>query len=273
MCGRLVVVCLLLLVAAPSSFLVAQQSSSQNGAYMSDRDKAGLRGPVRIVISEQTFSLADGKQVVTTNISEYARDGRKLEERWVNSNGPEWVTKYSYHSDGRLSKIQSGNAGSAPDSETKYLYDDARKLVGMQSGDKVQARYHYDEAGQKSLTVTFEAMRLAPNTAYASHWEGTDLGFAEYLGGTLTTFYNEHDVATGAEFRDLEGKLVGHIVRKFDRDGRVTEEEQFADAAPEFPFPEEIRSKFNPEQIKRWLRSRAACKTESTLTHIMRKAA
>jgi len=240
---------------------------------MSDRDKAGLRGPVRIVISEQTFSLADGKQVVTTNISEYARDGRKLEERWVNSNGPEWVTKYSYHSDGRLSKIQSGNAGSAPDSETKYLYDDARKLVGMQSGDKVQARYHYDEAGQKSLTVTFEAMRLAPNTAYASHWEGTDLGFAEYLGGTLTTFYNEHDVATGAEFRDLEGKLVGHIVRKFDRDGRVTEEEQFADAAPEFPFPEEIRSKFNPEQIKRWLRSRAACKTESTLTHIMRKAA
>jgi hypothetical protein len=66
-----------------------------------------------------------------------------------------------------------------------------------------------------------EKFRLAPNTAYASNWEGTDLGFATHLGGTVTTLYNEQGVATGAEFRDAEGKLLGHIVRKFDAEGRI----------------------------------------------------
>lgn len=217
---------------------------------MSERDKAGLRGPVKTVVEEQTFALPDGKQRVTTNRTEYAPDGRILEERWGNSDGSEQATKYSYHSDGRLSKIQFGKTGSAPDSETTYLYDDARRMIGLQSGDKTQVRYQYDDRGRKLLTQSFEATPLPANTAYATHWEGTDLGFASYLGGTLTTFYNEHDVATGAEFRDLEGKLVGHIARKFDSEGRVKEEQQFADAPAEFPFPEEIRSQLNLEQLK-----------------------
>src|SRR5437870_5290883 len=57
-------------------------------------------------------------------------------------------------------------------------------------------------------------------------------------------------VATGAEFRDAEGKLLGHIVRKFDAEGRIVAEEQFADAPHDFVLPEEIRSNLNPGQIK-----------------------
>jgi len=57
-------------------------------------------------------------------------------------------------------------------------------------------------------------------------------------------------VATGAEFHDLDGKLVGHIVRKFDLEGRVISEEQIADAPARVPLPEELRSKLNPEQLK-----------------------
>jgi len=36
-------------------------------------------------------------------------------------------------------------ANSALSSETTYLYDDAQKLVGVKSGDKVQVRYQYDD--------------------------------------------------------------------------------------------------------------------------------
>jgi hypothetical protein len=39
-------------------------------------------------------------------------------------------------------------------------------------------------------------------------------------------------------------------VRKFDAEGRIVAEEQFADAPRDFVLPEEIRSKLNPEQIK-----------------------
>ena len=120
----------------------------------------------------------------------------------------------------------------------------------MKSGDKTQARYEYDEKGRKTLIQTFDATPLHPNTAYAAHWEETDLGFADYLGGTLTTTYNERDIATGAEFHDLDGKLVGHIVRKFDPEGRVVSEEQIADAPYKFALPDEITSKLNPEQLK-----------------------
>lgn len=76
------------------------------------------------------------------------------------------------------------------------------------------------------------------------------MGFATHLGGTVTTSYNEQGVATGAEFRDPNGKLLGHIVRKFDAEGRVIAEEQFADSPHDFILPEDMRSKLNLEQVK-----------------------
>jgi YD repeat-containing protein len=217
---------------------------------MSDRDKAGLRGPVKTALEEQTFSGADGQPSFTTTTTQYAPDGRILEDRTGNPDGSGWVTSYTYYSDGRQLKTAFGKANSAPSSETTYLYDDAQRLVGVKSGDRVQVRYQYDDKGRKSVIASYDSRPLARNTAYASHWEGTDVGFATHLGGTVTTLYNEQGVATGAEFRDAEGKLLGHIVRKFDAEGRVVAEEQFADAPRDFMLPEEIRSKLNPEQIK-----------------------
>jgi YD repeat-containing protein len=103
---------------------------------MSDRDKAGLRGPVKTVLDEQTFSGADGQQLLTTTTTHYAPDGRILEVRTGNPDGSEWVTSYTYHSDGRLFKTVSGKVNSAPSSETTYSYDEAGRLVGLKSGDK-----------------------------------------------------------------------------------------------------------------------------------------
>jgi YD repeat-containing protein len=245
---RLSFASILLLVASPAWFALAQQSS-QTGAFMSDRDKAGLRGPVKTVLEGQTFSGADGQQLLTTTTTQYAPDGRILEQRMGNPDGSDWVTSYTYHSDGRLLKTVSGKVKSAPSSETTYLYDEAQRLVGVKSHDKNQIRFEYDDKGRKSLIESYDSKALAPNTAYATHWEGTDLGFAPYPGGTLTTFYNEQEVATGAQLRNAEGKLVAHIVRKFDAKGRIIAEEQVADAA-ELMIPDELRSTLNPGQVK-----------------------
>jgi YD repeat-containing protein len=237
----------ILLVTASSWWLALAQQSSQIGAFVSDRDKAGLRGPVKTVLEEQTFSRADGRESFTTTTTHYAPDGRILEDR-TGKDGSGWVTSYSYHSDGRRLKTASGKANSAPSSETTYLYDDAQRLVGVKSGDD-QVRYQYDDKGHKSVIESYDSKPLPPNTAYAPHWEGTDLGFAPYPGGTFTTSYNEQGVATGAELRNAEGTLVGHIVRKFDAEGRVIAEEQAADAT-QVNLPEEFRSELNPEQMK-----------------------
>jgi YD repeat-containing protein len=245
---RLYLASVLVLVTSPA-WLARAQQSSQTGAFMTDRDKAGLRGPVKTVRNEQTFSGADGQQFLMSTTTEYAPDGRTLEQRIGNSDGSIWVTSYTYYADGRLLKTVSGKVGSAADSQTTYLYDDARRLVGVESGDNVRMSYQYDEKGRKSAIESYDAKPLPPNTAYAAHWEGTELGFAPYPGGTLTTSYNEQGVATGAELRNPEGTLVGHIVRKFDAEGHVIAEEQAADA-PQVNLPEEITSKLNPEQMK-----------------------
>jgi YD repeat-containing protein len=237
----------LILVASTAWSALAQQSSL-TGAPMSDRDKAGLRGPVKTLLEEDTFSRPDGQQLLTTT-TEYTPDGRILEERTKKPDGSEWGTSYTYHPDGRLLKTVTGDAGSTDRSETAYLYDEARRLVAVKSGDKVQTRYQYDDTGRKSAIESYDSKPLPPNTAYAAHWDGTDLGFVPSPGGKVTTVYNEQGVATGAQFYDAEGNLVGHIVRKFDPEGRVIAEEQAADA-PQVNLPEELRSKLNPEQMK-----------------------
>jgi YD repeat-containing protein len=248
MSARLYFASILVLVAS-AAWLARAQQSFQTGASMSDRDKAGLRGPVKTVLNEQTFSGADGQQFLTSTTTEYASDGRILELRIGNSDGSIWITSYTYYADGRLLKTASGKAGAAADSQTTYLYDDARRLVRVESGDNGKVSYQYDEKGRKSIIESYGSRSLPPNTAYAAHWEGTDLGFAPYPGGTLTTSYNEQGVATGAELHDADGTLVGHIVRKFDAQGRIIAEEQAADA-PQVNLPEEFRSKLNPEQMK-----------------------
>jgi len=215
---------------------------------MSDREKAGLRGPVKAVIEEQTISLPNGDELLTTT-TKYKSDGSILEERTKNADGSEWVTSYIYHSDGRLLKTVTGNAGSTNKSETTYLYDEALRLVAVKSGDKVQTRYQYDDTERKSAIENYDSEPLPPNTAYAAHWEGTDLGFAPSPGGKVTTVYNEQGVAMSAQFCDAVGNLVGHIVRKLDSEGRVIAEEQAADT-PQVNLPEEFQSMLNPEQMR-----------------------
>lgn len=238
---------ILITVASSVSFLLAQQRI-QSGP--SDREKAELRGPVRRVREERTFSGADGQERGTTLTTEYTPDGRILKRRRGNADSPEWVTSYTYARDGRLLKMSDGKTGSPPESETTYLYDNDKKLVGVKSGDKFQAHFQYDNNGRKSLIENYDSKPLDPHVAYGGHWEGSDLGFAPSPGGSLTTTYNEQGVAIGAELRDATGKLLGHIGRKFDSEGRIVGEEQFADAPRELDLPEEFRSKLNPEQMK-----------------------
>jgi len=172
-----------------------------------------------------------------------------LEVRYGNPDGSQWVTRYTYQPDGRLIKTASGKMGAAPSSETMYSYDAAGRLVAVKSGDRAQFRYQYDDKGNKSIIESYDSKPLPSNTAYAPHWEGTDLGFAPFPGGTLTTLYNEQEVATGAQLRDAKGNLVAHIVRKFDAAGRSIAEEQVVDA-PALMIPEELKSTLNPEQVK-----------------------
>src|SRR5215469_6225772 len=92
-------------------FMVSLALAQKSSQTTSDRDKAELRGPVKTVLSEQTFPGTDGQQFLMSTTTEYAPDGRILEQRTKNTDGSEWVVSYTYDANGRLLKTVTGNAG------------------------------------------------------------------------------------------------------------------------------------------------------------------
>src|SRR5713101_8761286 len=97
--------------------------SATRSTLVSDREKAGLRGPARTCIEEN--NLPDGREY--WNTTEYSPDGRLLTTRARNPDGSEWLTARTYHADGRLAKIVSGKLGE-PGTETVYAYSETGKL-------------------------------------------------------------------------------------------------------------------------------------------------
>ncbi len=180
-----------------------------NSAFMSDRDKAGLRGPVKTVIEEQTFPGADGRQpFTTTTTTRYAPSVQILEARMGNLDDPGWTTSYTYSSDGLPAKIASGNASSDPAvSETTYLYDDAQRLVGA-AGDKVQVHYRYDDKGRKSVIENYDSQPLAVRARLMREiGKERTLDLLQILAALSPRRTTGRGWRRRAEFRDAEGKL------------------------------------------------------------------
>jgi YD repeat-containing protein len=133
---------------------------------MSDREKAGLHGPVRMCTEETV--LPDGKSYFTTR--EYSPDGRAISARSSNSDGTEWIVTSTYDPHGRLIKTVSGNS-QEHGLESVYTHDGAGRLVSITNspheGDAID--FHFDEQGRKIATQSFARRTLerAQTTAYA----------------------------------------------------------------------------------------------------------
>ena len=86
-------------------FMVSVALAQKSAQTKSDRDNTELRGPVKTVPNEQTFSRPDGQQFLMSTTTEYAPDGRILEQRTKNTDGSEWVVSYTYDAHGRLLRL------------------------------------------------------------------------------------------------------------------------------------------------------------------------
>jgi YD repeat-containing protein len=251
---------------------------------MSDRDRDGLRGLVRTVVYERTFSGTDGQPLHTTSTTEYTRDGRILETRMENG----WLKSYTYDSNGRLLKVTSGKQSAKPSFVEVYSYGEAGRLVrrgwdsdgearrccmpGQESGwvdysyDEVGrlvragrqesgywVSYQYDEHGHKTETQTFEERHAPPKWRFP--WKGSELWFRRLPGGTFTTIYNKHDVAIEGQLHDAWGQLIGRVIPTFDAGGRIVGEKQIVDA-PDLFFEGQFTS--NSDIAEKRARARIA---------------
>jgi YD repeat-containing protein len=224
-------------------------SSKESPATMSEREQHGLRGQVKSCVQESTFSGTtddEGKtspEVHLAYTTEYDAAGRILSARSENSDGSQWVMRYSYDPSGRLLKIASGIEGQVT-TDTTYSYDHSGKLQNISNSDRPDdpVTFRYDEHSRRTKIATSRAADYQSGIAEAgSPFETADRAPNLPGGGSATTIYDEHDRATEVQVRDASGEVVSRATRTYNAQGRVLEEKQVLDN-PETIFPAETRA-------------------------------
>ena len=91
-----------------------ESASHAKPSQLSEREQAGLRGPVKAYVEETTYPpqpLANGKETPEMKRwekTEYDVDGHVIAKRFRNPDGSEWVTRFIYSPAGMLLKVTSG---------------------------------------------------------------------------------------------------------------------------------------------------------------------
>jgi hypothetical protein len=225
-------------------------SSAAYNIRLSDRENAGLRGPVRRSVEENTLAK-DGKHLVTTD---YTLEGRRLMRR---TDGPDpsktSVTTWTYDNDGHLVKITSGRSGQPPWISTR-TYDEKGRLKTIVNGPAQDDRVdvYYDEQGRKITVKSFDSKMPIRQSFLSGHslWDSAAMGAGVPKGGNVTTLHDENDQARELQIRSAEGDIISRVVRTYDVNARVAEEKLVVEN-PGHHLSGELRTRLAPQQINR----------------------
>jgi YD repeat-containing protein len=192
---------------------------------VTDREKAGLRGPVKTCVEEIVQSTG-----AIFLAFEYAVDGKLITCHQTNPDGSQWLTTHTYDSDGRLTEIVSGKVD---DLTTVSLHTfnegPGRAPTAGADGKVIQTNYVHDEQGRKMAVKTFSPQVLEQyrGGVYTdSFWTAAESGIGVPTGGSVATLHDERDLPLEKRILDNEGRLLSRFVRKYDANGRVLEEHQ-----------------------------------------------
>ena len=222
--------------------------TSDHSMQPSEREKNGLRGPVRSVIEEQTYSAwtdADGKlfpEFKSWNKTEYDRDGRIAETRFRGSSrdhgfdGTEFITRYTYNPTGHLlRKTMQDNKGEAA-KEVIYHYDDLARLQSITDSKDPNnpIAFRYDANGKKTKIAIVHPFDLprglgAVSRSVEAAFDAAGSAAALPEGGSALTLYDEHDRPTEIQTRNASGEMKSRTLRVYDDQGRVVEEKEIMD--------------------------------------------
>jgi hypothetical protein len=218
---------------------------------MSDREKAGLHGPVSTCVDE-TIDSRGGKSATFT---EYRPDGRLLTSRTTHPDGSQWISTQVYDENDRLAKIISGQVG-GPVNESLYTYDESGRPLTVtnypQKGGRMD--FHYDEHGRKTGIQGFdpETLRRVANASFAGSRRDAAMsaGVGVPVGGKIVTTYGENDQPMELQIRDDGEQVVSRMVSTYDANGLLIAEKPVEENPIRLMFDDEQRSQLSPEQLE-----------------------
>jgi len=241
---------------------------------MTDREKAGLRGAVRRVVSESFFVDYQTKVMPDKGRREetaYLSDGRLDEQVYGNPHGSSSRSTYVYGAGGRLVEVRSSSAVS--DHVTHYTYDDQGRLARLSTGpaegpEITQETYSYGSDGTKTRVYFVPAVpKPAPGTGMVSvdlRLEGSVMPMGGAGAATVTTVYDVSGSPKEALMHNDRHQLLARIEYSRDQSGRIVEETvEAADTPIDGPwdqFPEETRAALQRVLVSHVMRGRATHK-------------
>jgi hypothetical protein len=203
---------------------------------MTDREKAGLRGPVRICMQEYEHRGDYRHSTETT----YNVVGNLLVSRSIHAESQEWVSTWTYDATGRLSKISSGKSGEPPTRTLFYTYDGSGRVSEIQAGE-IQAVAN-GEIVKQGVGAT--AMDLS--------WDGPKEEMPQPTSGKVRALYDDVGHTTEFQSFDTQGRLVCRLVRTYDANGHIIEEDQILENPGQLfaqGIPTEQMAKFSEKQL------------------------
>jgi YD repeat-containing protein len=211
------------------SFGFATEGPETIDPTKSDREKAGLRGPVEQCFEETiTPPGPDYPESRFSSTIKYDLVGRRLHFSSTLTNGSKSLASYIYDSKGHLQKTTSSEP-SGPVIETNYTntYDEQGRLIGITGDGEQSLAFQYDDQGRKTRIVTSELKPSPsgtdPRPAMAISIENGDLSWPPPVGGHVKTLFNERDQPTETQVYAANGHLTSRLVRRYDATGREAE--------------------------------------------------
>jgi hypothetical protein len=217
---------------------------------ISDRQKAGLRGPVRSVEDERTYpaiTSSDGtadQEMKWWKKTEYDREGR-ISAIWGRDSSREhglgkslYVTRYTYNASGQLLRMTQERDGEE-EGETVYHYGDRGRVESITNskdpGNPIA--FHYDANGRRSKVAIAKPVEGPEGLG-----ERTAVSYSpEYLfdvetsspsvpdGGSAVTLYDDHDRPIEVQTRNTSGGIMFRMQRVYDDQGHVLDEKTTMD--------------------------------------------
>lgn len=167
---------------------------------MTDREKVGLRGPVRTC---QELFEQDAINRRTTETA-YDLQGRLVTMRVISSSS-EWVSTRTLDDAGHLTKIASGRLG----------------------GHQSETSYRYDERGRVSEITTTRSPQISRRSGAVAVDLACEHPKDEIpvpVSGTVRILWDELGHPAELQTLDEEGRLMLRSIRTYDAHGRMVEE-------------------------------------------------
>jgi YD repeat-containing protein len=237
--------------AESGAVLPADQHSAEAAAatspakppMLSDREKAGLHGPVEECTVESTTSPGPNSRawrMVTT--TKYDPDGRMYQSGYVNNDGSKGMGTLTYDAQGHLlSAVGESKDGV---SATIYNYDAQGRLIGITGERDRSTTFEYDEQGRKTRIVKSDQDASSSGANHGGFGvsiekENTDLLLFPPAGATVKTSFDENDQPIEAVVYAANGDVMSRVTRAYDAKGRVTESSAVIESFNNFLPPKE----------------------------------